>query len=59
MKESEAKEGIKVWTTDLDFSRINGTLHKNIEHPEVSKWYVKYEDGQEFAVLDFNYLYKQ
>ena len=37
---------------------INGTIHKNVEFPKVSKYYIKYDDGEECAVLDINQVYK-
>lgn len=52
MKLEEAKEGLKVydWLGE-------GTLHKNVEHPEVSEWFVRWDDDSETAVLDFEQLF--
>lgn len=49
MKAEEAKEGLKVFDT-----LGCGTLHKNTGNENVSEWYVKWEDGEECAVLDTN-----
>jgi hypothetical protein len=58
----ELNEGDRVFTYEYTFtpanSRTFGTLHKNIEYPEVSEWYVKYDDGEECAVLDFRFIFK-
>ena len=53
-------EGDRVYAYDIcDTSvRIYGTLLKNTDYPHVSEWYVKYDDGEEFAVLDFNFIWK-
>jgi|LakMenE01Jun11ns_1017448.scaffolds.fasta_scaffold7577049_1 hypothetical protein len=52
------KEGDRVYTYDLDNSKCFGTIHKNKEYPNVSEWYVKYDDGQECAVLDLSLIIK-
>ena len=54
---TEFKEGDRVWTTDFDGSRIGGVIRKNIEHPEVSEWYIEFSDG-DFAVLDIEQVFK-
>lgn len=53
------KEGDRVYTYDfIDGSIKNyyGTIHKN-EHAHVSDWYIRYDDGQELAVLDIRHVY--
>lgn len=52
MKASEAKEGLRVF----DHEDI-GTLHKNVGNEHVSEWYVKWNNGDECAVLSLNYLH--
>jgi len=58
----ELNEGDKVYTYDYDtdglLKKYHGILHKNIDHPEVSEWYVKYDDGNDCAVLDFGQIFK-
>jgi hypothetical protein len=51
MKPEDAKEGMKV----RDYLG-EGTLHKNVGNEYVSEWYVKWEDGEECAVIDFGYI---
>lgn len=51
-------EGDRVYTYELDGKRIYGTLLPNDEHPEVSEWCVEYDDGENFAVLDFKQIWK-
>jgi len=51
-------EGQKVWCYDFDGSKVKGTVHRNIGHEDVSEWYIKYEDGKEYAVLDETKIYK-
>lgn len=51
-------EGDRVYSYDFDSSRVYGTLHKNEDHPEVSDYYIEYDDGQECAVLDISSVYK-
>lgn len=58
IKEHKFKEGDRVFTYGFDYEQQNGTIHKNTEHPDVSEWYIKYDDGEEFAVLDINGVYK-
>ena len=49
-------EGDKVWAPGIDGDKKYGTLHKNTEHPHVSEWYIKYDDGEECAALDMFYV---
>jgi hypothetical protein len=50
-------EGDRVKT--LDFSGwVYGTLHKNTKYPHVSEWYVAFDDGEEYAVLSYNNIWK-
>ena len=54
-------EGDRVFThgfTDNGWSRHYGTLHRNTEFPEVSDWWIDYDDKEEFAVLDFGDVFK-
>lgn len=52
MKETEAKEDLRVF----DHEGF-GTLHKNIGNEHVSAWFVRWDDGPDCAVLDFDYLW--
>ena len=52
------KEGDRVFTYGYRYEVHEGTIHKNTEYPEVSEWYIKYDDGSEFAVLNINGVYK-
>jgi hypothetical protein len=38
--------------------RVYGTLYKNSEFPNVSDYYVSYDDGEDCAVLDFTTIFK-
>lgn len=58
MAQIKFKEGDKVFSYGFLHEKYNGTLLKNTEHPEVSEWYIKYDDGIECAVLDINGVYK-
>ncbi len=55
-------EGDRVYSYDFDGSgkiiRVYGTLHKNVDYPNVSDWYIVYDDGAECAVLDTEFVYK-
>ena len=55
-------EGDRVYSYDYDKnlkpSRCYGTLHKNEDYPEVSEWYIAYDDGQECAVLEMSLVFK-
>lgn len=53
-------EGNRVYTYDAfgGNKRFYGTLYKNEDYPEVSEYYVEYDDGKECAVLDFNQIWK-
>jgi hypothetical protein len=51
------KQGDRVYAFDLDSTKVYGILYEN-DHKEVSEWYVKYDDGAECAVLDFDVLWK-
>ena len=50
-------EGDKVYAYDVDGIHY-GVLHRNLEFPDVSEWYVAYEDGEECAVLDIELVHK-
>jgi len=55
-------EGDRVYSYGFDDKwrpqRLYGTLHKNEDHPDVSEWYIAYDDGQECAVLDMSLVFK-
>lgn len=54
-------EGDRVFThgfTDNGWERHYGTLHRNTEFPEVSDWWIDYDDKEQFAVLDFSDVFK-
>jgi hypothetical protein len=54
-------EGDRVFTYDAfasNHERIYGTLYKNSEFPNVSDYYVSYDDGEDCAVLDFTTIFK-
>ncbi len=55
-------EGDRVYSYDYDNnlkpSRCYGTLHKNEDYPNVSEWYIAYDDGQECAVLEMSLVFK-
>lgn len=51
-------EGDRVYAYDINGKRVYGTLLPNDEYKDVSEWYVKYDDGAECAVLDFNFIWK-
>ncbi len=50
--------GDRVYAFDFDGSIQHGTLMDNTEYPEVSKHYVLYDDGEECAVLSYDFLFK-
>jgi hypothetical protein len=56
-------EGDRVYSYDYDVEnfapkKCYGTLHKNKDYPEVSEWYIAYDDGQECAVLQMSLVFK-
>jgi hypothetical protein len=55
-------EGDRVYSYGYDDKwkpqRVYGTLHKNEDFPEVSEWYIAYDDGQECAVLEMSLVFK-
>jgi len=54
-------EGDRVFShgfTDSVWVRHYGSLHKNEEFPNVSDWWIDYDDGEQCAVLDFAYVFK-
>lgn len=51
-------DGDRVFTYDFDGTRVYGTLRINEDYLEVSEWYVEYDDGEDYAVLDFNFIFK-
>lgn len=56
-------EGDRVYCYDYNVEtvapqRYYGTLHKNEYYPEVSEWYINYDDGQECAVLEMSLVFK-
>ena len=55
------QEGDRVYThgfTDNGRGRHYGSLHKNDEFPNVSDWFIDYDDGEQYAVLDFDDVFK-
>lgn len=53
-------EGDRVYTHDTVngvVKRFYGTIYLN-DHKEVSEWAVKYDDGNDCAVLDFGQIFK-
>lgn len=57
MEKVKFKEGDRVFSYGFGYEQHNGTIHKNTEYPEVSEWYIKYDDGEECAVLDVDAVY--
>lgn len=52
-------EGDRVMAFDIDGrTRCFGILMENIGYKNVSDFFVKYDDGKEMAVLDFDFLWK-
>lgn len=59
--ESPNSHGDRVYSYDYIEGkpiRCYGTLYKNEDFPEVSEWYIEYDDGQECAVLDMSLVFK-
>lgn len=57
--ENEFKEGDRVYTYDsFEPGKFYGTIFKNTEYPNVSEWYIKYDNGDEFSVLDLEQVFK-
>ena len=52
-------ENDRVYVYDFDGTKYYGVLLKNTEYPHVSEYYIKYDDGQELAVLDMEQVYKE
>lgn len=56
------KEGDKVYIFDHDdgenIKKYFGTLYKNKKHPEVSDWYIRFNDNKKYAVLVPALVYK-
>lgn len=51
----------RVYTHDYldgNITRFYGNLRVNENNPEVSAWYIEYDDGESCAVLDFGLVYK-
>ena len=62
MSKQQFKEGDSVYTYGYDgsdnvYGKFYGTIHLNTEYPQVSDWYIKFDDGQEFAVLEIDLVY--
>lgn len=51
------KDGDNVYSFDHSGKKQYGIIHKNIDFPEISEWYIKYDDGEECAVLDLNLVF--
>lgn len=48
--------GDRIMTYDIDGSQVFGTVAYDEE--AMYQWYAVYDDGEEYAILDFNYIYK-
>jgi hypothetical protein len=53
-------EGDRVYSYGWEgFSvRHYGTLRLNSDYPDVSEWYIEYDDGNDCAVLDMSMVFK-
>ena len=54
MSERDFDEGARVYTYDSFGFEQKGTIHQNSEYPDVSDYYITYDDGEECAVLDLS-----
>jgi hypothetical protein len=54
--ENELKSGDRVYSFDLDSSKVYGILLKN--DTGLSEWMIRYDDGEECAVLDLSLVFK-
>lgn len=56
------QQGDRVYVYDTDKTgqvrKYYGTLMKNTDYPEVSEWYIKFDDGNDCAVLDMDSVVK-
>lgn len=52
------KERDRVFVHDMNGDRCYGFIRKNVDHPNVSEWYIEYDDGKQMAVLDLNQVYQ-
>jgi len=50
-------EGDRVWCLDIDGEKKHGNIYLNSDQPNVSEWYIRYDDGEECAVLDISQVY--
>jgi len=50
-------EGTRVYTYDIDGTKCHGTLHRNVGWEHISEWYIRYDDGEEFAVVCMDTVY--
>jgi len=57
MADIKYNEGDRVWCLDSDGKEQHGNIYLNTEHPDVSEWYIRYDDGEECAVLDVMQVY--
>lgn len=57
MKLKQFKAGDRVYAHGLDSKKYHGTIHKNTEFPNISEWYVKYDDGKECAIIDIDSVF--
>jgi hypothetical protein len=53
---NELKSGDRVYSFDLDSSKVYGILLKN--DTGLSEWMIRYDDGEECAVLDLSLVFK-
>lgn len=52
------KVGDRVYSFDFDGTACYGVLCKNKDNPEVSQFYIQYDDGEDCAVLDISIVFK-
>ena len=48
--------GDRIMTYDIDGSQVLGTVA--YDETAMYQWYAVYDDGEEYAILDFNYIFK-
>ena len=53
----EFKEGDRVFVYDFGYEKCHGTIHKNTKHPNISEWYIEYDNGEEYAVLELSTIH--
>lgn len=48
--------GDRIIAYDIDGSQVFGTVA--YDEDSMFQWYAIFDDGKEYAILDFNYIYK-